>query len=235
MSECGKKQLLLNNELEVVEKIIGCFFVFASVVTSLFLGFFVLDKFMSIFDTRNMGFGTRIILVAIVFLIAFLAFLFLINYFCKNNQSTKDSKLFVHNYKKTIFSIIFIIIQFLNWTGFCYSEKRYLADQEIIEKTVAISRDEDLKKEYENNPDCCELKNGHEFLSGFETFLNNLFGYYVYEVNVFFKDNSSFIENYPYYMRGISINSCASKQLDTHGIGISTEEYERNINRIKSN
>jgi hypothetical protein len=236
-------QFLLRGEYQAAQKILCCLFIFASFIPSIFVGYFAVATFISVFDTRGMESDLKLAVFILIFLTAFVSTLCLITVICKSNKHSNNSKFltifFEYNYKKTIFLVVFAIVQFLNWTGFCYEEKRFLGEKEIIQRTVSISRNEDLKKEYENNPYCCEVRNSPQFLSFVEIFINNLFGGYVYEIDVYYekilRNNIKIYPNETHYMKGILVNSCAGNVLDAYGESLSEKTYQSNIDLIKHN
>lgn len=69
---------------------------------------------------------------------------------------------------KIVLLTIFLTVQYLNFTGFCYSEGRYLSKDELLKRGMG--------KIYEENPDCCSLYNIQDRDFGY--FVNNLFGFH---------------------------------------------------------
>lgn len=108
------------------------------------------------------------------------------------------------------------IFEYLNFSGFCYSETRYLKNQEFVDAAVrhAIARldrfpdhltyssAEDFHK---INPNCCRIyKEGHSSLP--EGTWVRIFGWYVAVVRVWYKVRENSPNNY--YDSYVSLNAC---------------------------
>ncbi len=50
---------------------------------------------------------------------------------------------------KTMLLVVFLTIEYLNFTGFCYSEGKYFSKEELLKKAVG--------KIYEESPGCCAV------------------------------------------------------------------------------
>jgi hypothetical protein len=91
---------------------------------------------------------------------------------------------------------LFALIQYLNFTGFCYRELRYHSDQELIDAAVKYSlkynkfdpgrlRYSSLAEFYDANPKCCKVHRwGHDLVDGLWT---RLFGWHVTVVELKYK------------------------------------------------
>lgn len=116
--------------------------------------------------------------------------------------------------------IVFAVVQYLNFTGFCYEQKRYITKDELLK----IAGGEIL----EENPDCCEITDKYFADESSDDFLNKLFGRYHYGVTTYLKDYN----DYPYYVSYIAINQCG-KVIDYTGINATEEQYNSNIKFIR--
>jgi hypothetical protein len=123
--------------------------------------------------------------------------------------------------------LLLACFEFLNFTGFCYSQGRYLSDQELVE--IAIKRNvpslsgtrestgnnmyTSLEDFYRQNPDCCELaKWGHHFTNNIAV---RFFGFYVAVAEIWYRVSSG--EKYNYYDSYVLMNACG-KIVGTKGI-----------------
>jgi hypothetical protein len=110
------------------------------------------------------------------------------------------------------------VLQYLNFTGFCYGAGRYLSDQELLDlaiesklarQSVGNPETNRLYKSVEEfrsqNPQCCELvRTGHEII---DSIISRLFGFYVSVARLHYKANESpEIDNY--YAADISMSAC---------------------------
>lgn len=101
-----------------------------------------------------------------------------------------------------------ILLEYLNFTGFCYSQGRYYSDEQLIDIAISdITRthspsNPEKNKRYESvgefrqqNPECCIVYNyGHPFL---DPIWVRIFGFYRVLVEVWYRANeSSGIDNF---------------------------------------
>lgn len=121
---------------------------------------------------------------------------------------------------RTIFLILFLvgvgIFEYLNFSGFCYSERRYLKDQELIDAAVrhAIARLDrfpnhltysSAEEFHSVNQNCCRIyKEGHPSLP--EGTWVRILGWYVAVVRVWYKVEENGPRNY--YDSYVSLNAC---------------------------
>lgn len=168
-------------------------------------------------------------------------------------------KIFIKRMLLGFLSII-LIFQYLNWTGFCYDEQRYLSEEEIIDRAVRLHFEDHAEKQniYRNNPYCCELMEStsvinnsnvlkllYEFfivlivvpesINNFDSIVDNILNCHVNEVHFYYKNGHNKRLEKMYYMDIVGVNSCATKRRGNFGIDISEEEYRYNIERIKQN
>lgn len=110
-----------------------------------------------------------------------------------------------NNKLKTAIIIILLIIQYLNFTGFCYSELRYLSKEELLKHLGAI---------YEENPNCCSLYDIKD--RDMNYFLNNFFARHFYGLVIITKrDITQYDDPKETYVRRWSyISSCGSVYRD---------------------
>jgi hypothetical protein len=119
----------------------------------------------------------------------------------------------------------FAWVQYLNFSGFCYSQKRYLSDQELL--NVAVQHNIDRDKFYfkdqiqygsiaeflQLNPNCCALfRRSHHMFA--EDIWVRAFGWYVVIAEVFYKIQPSGPDNY--YYSYITLDACG-KVLEQSG------------------
>ena len=107
-------------------------------------------------------------------------------------------------------------MEYLNFSGFCYSEQRNLSDQELIERAVqynlknppgidGLMQYASLNEFFVTNPDCCLLKrDGHETLQ--EGTWVRLFGWYIAVADIWYRIREGGPE--AYYHSYVALNSC---------------------------
>jgi hypothetical protein len=110
---------------------------------------------------------------------------------------------------------LFALIQFLNFSGFCYREMRYLPEGELINIAVVLNLSKhDPKSErnkmyvslanfFEENQNCCKLYYRNQLIAP----LARVFGVYEMVVNVNYKISDTSIK-YKYYDSDVLINAC---------------------------
>ena len=108
-----------------------------------------------------------------------------------------------------------VAFEYFNLSGFCFSERRYLGEQELIDKGVwerikNRSSDripyESLEDFYRRNPACCELAPWDPFRPR-EWLLFRLLGAYSVAVGIHYRMSDDDPE-YPYYQAYITLNAC---------------------------
>lgn len=147
-------------------------------------------------------------------------------------------------WKRWILLALLLVIgptQFLNHTGFCYSEMRYLSERELVDrylfgkKADTMTLEEKVEKTQEQGgeyPNCCRL-NG-QFFKDYEGFINNIFGNYVYEVEEHFLQINPIEKKYPYEVVYSSMNACGENRgLDKFSTTDDEKNYKFNIKMIK--
>lgn len=128
--------------------------------------------------------------------------------------------------------VLLAIIQTLNFTGFCYSEFRYLSDKELIDrylfgnqglKLTFEAKQKKLKEENDGKyPECCRVDNDPWWIKRLDKILFSFFGFSYYELYTVLPQKGS---DAPFYEQYILANSCGSKFADEYGMSISEEEY----------
>jgi hypothetical protein len=118
------------------------------------------------------------------------------------------------------------IVEYLNFTGFCYADKRYHSDQELID--FAISRGlnfvgelqgseiygsgertvyESVAQFHQVNPNCCELhRRGHPDLE--EGVWPRVFGWYIAVAEIWYRIKST--GQNQFYHVTVFMNSCGA-------------------------
>ncbi len=107
-------------------------------------------------------------------------------------------------------------IEYLNFSGFCYSERRHLSDKELIEKAIqynlknppriqSVTQYASLNEFFATNFDCCVLhRDGHETIQ--EGSWVRLFGWYIAVADIWYRIG----EGGPnaYYDSLVALNAC---------------------------
>jgi hypothetical protein len=108
------------------------------------------------------------------------------------------------------------VFEYLNFSGYCYSECRYLSDRELIEKAVqynlknppgvgGVTQYASLDEFFAMNADCCFLeRGGHETLQ--EGTWVRLFGWYVAVADIWYRLGDVGLD--AYYNSLVALNSC---------------------------
>ncbi|SHG99570.1 hypothetical protein SAMN04488109_2811 [Chryseolinea serpens] len=138
-----------------------------------------------------------------------------------------------HKKSALALAIILASIQFLNFTGFCYSELRYLDRYELLDRflfgpSTAFTEDEKIQKiairggEY---PGCCRI-------TPEKRFLNKILGYYFYNVESHFSDPDPRSSDTPKYLTFSSINSCGTRVIHESGMPETQKSYDASVYSI---
>lgn len=105
---------------------------------------------------------------------------------------------------------------YLNSTGFCYAERRYLQDRELIDKGIAYNLANPhsasdlisystLGDFYRANPNCCVLhRTGHYTVE--DSPLYRLLGWYESVAEIWYKRTLGGLE--PYYRSYVALDAC---------------------------
>lgn len=152
------------------------------------------------------------------------------------------------SWKKRVLTIVLaamVPVQFLNFTGFCYSEMRYLSDLELTYAGVTFPDETELspedrqrmiQREGEPFPFCCRVDGEPSWIAPEVRFVDKLLGHYVYRV-VSYSPNphtdAKDYQRYPYYVAYSSINACGKDKNYETGTSKTREVYEANIQQIK--
>lgn len=109
-------------------------------------------------------------------------------------------------------------IQFLNQTGFCYEEMKYLGEQDIIdrflfnENQVNASYQDKVallkKKSGAKYPECCELSKKPMWLDDWEQYFNALWGHYLFGISYLYPEKSENNRKTIYVERFYAVNAC---------------------------
>ncbi len=155
--------------------------------------------------------------------------------------------------KKWLWLIIFILfliaIQFLNHTGFCYSQFKYLSNKELLDRFIfgdkANKMNEEEKKAFVEKrwngavyPDCCRIKSETVFLKNnpFRFWDITLVGQYLYEIRYLMPETRR-LENTtrePFLINISALNSCGYQVGGGHrSIDISITDYNNALDRNK--
>jgi len=155
MKQSIKEKLSLILTLEFW--LLGIPFIFSNLVFSVFVSGYAAKYFIETRHSFIAGFG--------FFILSFLAIFYLIVRICKNKKSSQEKSLtnfFKTRSKKLIFLALFAIWQFFNFTGFCYSEMRYLKDKELVDRVVGqefVMEDREQREEALNRK--CSISEAH--------------------------------------------------------------------------
>ncbi len=116
-----------------------------------------------------------------------------------------------------------IVIEDWNFNGLCYRDRRYLSNQEFIDKAIEQSINDNRRSEenihyksidefLQQNTSCCVLfKDGHSILP--EGTWVRFFGWYVAVVEVWYKIKNTGPDNY--HLAYFSLDACG-KVLQRH-------------------
>jgi hypothetical protein len=117
-------------------------------------------------------------------------------------------------------------IEFLNFTGFCYTNARYLTEEELVDRAIqfAMHRQDpntmdrnivygSLKEFHERNPGCCTLSKWTS--TSPHPILDRLLGYYVCDAEIYYAANTA--QNGNFYDLILSVDACG-KVLDIRGM-----------------
>lgn len=121
------------------------------------------------------------------------------------------------NHPKKMLLCLLLVVQFLNFSGFCYSEGRYLSEEELMKKVFG--------KLYEDNPGCCYISSENGvYETALWHFINNLFGRHLHLAEKVQLDDEPSEPQYPYRISTISVDVCGKGYLG-YGERISEKEY----------
>jgi hypothetical protein len=119
-----------------------------------------------------------------------------------------------------VFLSVIVALEYLNFSGFCYSKKRYLSDDEFF--AIAIKNNLDrhspdsrrskmyasLEEFYRENPKCCEIMRWNTGFAGSSLVLR-FFGVYDVLVDIVYRINDGGgVDNF--YGSDTTINSCGT-------------------------
>ena len=169
----------------------------------------------------------------------------------KQKDNAKHKKLIWLLIYFVIFILLILPVQYLNQTGFCYGEMRYLNEQELLDRhlfgkdadkmtmhaklSILEERNKDPRRSYKliNYPDCCHVSKNHMSTTPSDRFWQNFFGSYIYSLNIYLQrkkeDIASYDDNSPYYQTIYELHTCGISSDEVGGITISKKEYESAI------
>jgi hypothetical protein len=121
---------------------------------------------------------------------------------------------------------IVMAIEFLNFTGFCYSKGRFLTEEELVDRAIqfAMHRQDrntmdrnivygSLEEFRERNPGCCTLSKWAS--ASTYPILDRLLGYYVCDAEIYYVANTA--PNGNFYDLILSVDACG-KIVDIRGM-----------------
>ena len=122
--------------------------------------------------------------------------------------------------------LAFIIVQILNFTGFCYRHARYYSDKELIFIAANFNLrrhgpDQERNKAYQSaddllsqNPNCCDVYRwGYRFIE--MPFIARVVGLYYAVVQVWYRMRNDGAEQF--YDSHVIVNACG-EIIDTYGM-----------------
>jgi len=138
---------------------------------------------------------------------------------------------------------IFGVTQYLNHTGFCYAENRYLSERELVDRALFKSRagsmsfDEKVEAaktrgyptgvgeiEY---PACCRAYPDNDSIK--------IFGYYRYQIGYYFAMTDEYAQNhepnYPHKTGSLSVDTCGYNSRGNYSTTKSQNNYDSAIAR----
>lgn len=145
---------------------------------------------------------------------------------------------FVNTRKKRIvvsLLLFVLVVQSLNFTGFCFSKIQYLSPLEITYAGMAETKDIDESMKQEP-PACCRVTGEPSHWSSLDKFVNKLVGNYRFEVVSYTRNpdtESSDYDHYPFYVRYTTVNACGKDAYPETGTSKTRAVYEGEINRIR--
>jgi len=133
--------------------------------------------------------------------------------------------------------------QYLNHTGFCYAEKRYLSERELVDRYLFGAKADVMsfeeKVSYVANrwngaeyPACCKIDGEPFMLDKFSRFTNKTFvGRYLFELERYIPVVETY-GRHPYENRITALDSCGKTMgADSTSIDVSKASYENSLER----
>lgn len=118
-------------------------------------------------------------------------------------------------------AVTFGVIEYLNFSGFCYAKGRYLSDDELIRSAIEYSlkqqpseasniRYDSVEEFISRNSDCCVIRkeNRGEFENVLDGRWIRLIGVYVLVIDVWYQFKEAGPNNY--YDSSIAMTSCGN-------------------------
>lgn len=136
--------------------------------------------------------------------------------------------------------VLLIPTQYLNHTGFCYDEMKYLNEREIIDRLLfksgaeTMTFDEKVKTMKERNgaeyPYCCRAVRPKSRRVDLSEIIDRSLGRYVLQVTII-RPNEYYLAHpgrgrEPFDAKYISVNACGTFAPDAYGEDITQKEYE---------
>ncbi len=127
-----------------------------------------------------------------------------------------------NNKVKTALIIILLTVEYLNFTGFCYSDGRYYSKEELLRIGVG--------KIYEEDPNCCSVYDIKD--RDMNYFLNNFFARHFYGLVIITKrDMTQYDDPKETYVRAWSyLSSCGAVHRD-YSENLTEERYKSYIEK----
>lgn len=136
--------------------------------------------------------------------------------------------------------VLVIPTQYLNYTGFCYAEMKYLNEREIVDRL--LFKDGALTMTFEGKVRTMKERNGAEYPYCCRAFrptsrrvdlseiIDRSLGRYVLQVTII-RPNEYYLAHpgrgrEPYDAKYISVNACGTYAPDAYGEDITQKEYE---------
>ncbi len=132
------------------------------------------------------------------------------------------------------------ILESLNFTGFCYSDRRWYSERQLVDmylfgrEGLILTEEEKiarLKKERNGvYPDCCYIDGYFTMYGRDRNFIDTFLGYPVYSVESYFPDPGG--GKYPYANRVATLNACGGDADADFSIGYQPQDlYEVNLRK----
>lgn len=136
--------------------------------------------------------------------------------------------------------LLLMSTQYLNHTGFCYADMRYLTEKELTDRmlfgdesrTMSDEQKRDLLKERDGAeyPDCCRVYKNRFGWSASETLFNSTLGNYRYGFDYYYPAEKAKVGTgdqfkWQYY----STNSCGRNAYPDFGESLSQESYNASL------
>lgn len=134
------------------------------------------------------------------------------------------------------FLTVFFLLQFLNFSGFCYSDLRWYSKRQLVDiylfgpEGLKMTEAEKIKKLKEDQdgeyPDCCRTHKYFSVPTFAEKLINGFLGSRIYEIEINSPDPDGSGPEEEYYTSWYSLTTCGGGGLDFYGEPINEDYYK---------